>query len=69
MSVNDSIWRYGQSKLVKSSDGAVPFWSYGRSSVIHKKQEGWVGKVLGVSNPVKIMGIAAADVAKVAGVG
>ena len=30
--------------------------------------EGWIGKIIGVTNPAKIMGITVADISKVMGI-
>ena len=43
-------------------------WGYGsEKSVSYEPPEGWTGKIIGVTDPAKIMGIPAADIAKVMG--
>ena len=72
MSVNDIQWGLGSVTLYTSSGSSVTIkWGLGSTIIKHELVEaeiGWTGKVLGVSNIAKIMGIDVINISKVNGV-
>lgn len=64
-------WSYGQTVVIEKDAAPDPVWSYGAVALYYEYEatgEGWTGKILGATNPVKINGIAVSDIAKVNGV-
>jgi len=62
-------WSYGQPVILEQDTSPDPVWSYGQAKLYYEYlAEGWTGKVMGVTNPAKIMGVAVADIKKVMGV-
>jgi len=50
------------------TDNTIFDWSGGEPHIIYERIGGWTGKISGVINPAKVMGIAAANINKVKGV-
>lgn len=60
----DKVVAENQSSYTLIADRASSLYGTGST----EEAEGWVGKVIGVTNPAKVLGIAVADIAKVNGV-